>query len=50
MGHLGYKQSYDQAWLFAQELATALSLPQDAIRVSSRDSTWRGITVITDDA
>lgn len=50
MGHLGYKQSYNQAWRLAQELATERSLPQDAIKVSSRDRTRRGFTIIPNDA
>ncbi len=45
MRHHGYKHSYEQAWLCAQNLARERHLPQTAIHVSTRD-TRRGLTII----
>ena len=45
MRHKGYKQSYDKAWQWAQKLAQERQLPQNAIKVSTRDGK-RGLTLI----
>ena len=47
MGHPGYKQSYEQAWKRARELADERQLPSTAITVQTR-STRKGFTIITE--
>ena len=46
MGHKGYKQAYDDAWLHARELAQERQIPLSAISVSTRSDNIAGITIV----